>query len=404
VDGQSDEIQGGDRCQGHQRQHGGDDQGGAGAEREEKHRDDKTDADRHVEADTGQPVERIGALIEQEPVLQAVGQAALEGGELGFDIGHPGIDLQIAFHFRGNQNCLAAVEIGERRGRLPDGLADRGDVADPGHEARSGRCQGDVGDPVGSGDFACDFDQKVGLRPVQAPGTDLGVGIADCGCDRVRGQAEGGQPAGIDLDQNLFGLFAEPFDDFRSRNLAQPVLQVFRVAAGDGDRDAAMTRGYGADGGIGARPVVVETRFRHTVRQDLSGISESIPDLRPGLFDAFVGDEGGQFHGDQGNPGARDRCQFGNFRDFAQFLLDLLRHQRFDPFRVGAGIGRHDGREKVGDRRVFLAADRQEGGQAGGNDDEDEKRGQPLLTKEQRFHDPTPSARLRSGARLPRPV
>ena len=298
-------------------------------------------------------------------MLDAVRQLGLELGNGSAHPRHPGVDLQVGLHPRGHEDGSFTVGEGLGGHRLAHGARDRGNVADPHGGAVAVVGDDHLANALQGVDLAGNFDDEIFAAAPHPAGLHLAVGEPDGIGDLIHRQAKGNQAARCHLDQDLFLGNAEEARYLRALESAHTVLQHFSVAAQESARHAAsVARHQGADRRVGAGAIVVHLGLRHAGRKGQRSVSQCVANLRPGLLDLGFGQKLRKLDRDNGNARAGGRGDLLDLLDLAQLLLDLLGHQGFDTTGIGTGIGRDDRREEVGDCRILLPPDGEEGGGA----------------------------------------
>ena len=199
------------------------------------------------------------------------------------------------------------------------------------------------------------------------------VPAVERGEDVSRGDAQGREAVGGELDEDPFRLLADDVHLLDARHVQQSLAQDLRIADERSMRLTLRLQRVERKGHVGI--FVVHHRTDHATRQVVRLVAELLPRLIE-----LLGDLGGrravaQDHRGEGQ--ARTREGLGPVipAEFLHPLLQPFGDQLFHLLCRGAGPGRDDGHLLDRERRIFRAPQRQEGHDAGdGNRHEQEQR------------------------------
>ena len=227
-----------------------------------------------------------------------------------------------------------------------------GDVADvDGRPA--GACDDEVEDLGGVVELAVDADEVVlrARRPPSRPG---------CWCSPSGRRDEVVDAEVVALERREvhvdLHLALEPAEQVHAADARDALDLVLQVLGRRAERGQAALREEvdGEDGEVGEVDVGHDGLL--DVRRELGlGEVHGLADLAAGLVDVLVGEELGDDRRDALGARAPDLIEAGDRRDLA---LDLLRDDRLDVVRAGAGVDRGDDDLRELDLRLALLGER----------------------------------------------
>ena len=142
-----------------------------------------------------------------------------------------------------------------------------------------------------------------------------------------------------------------------------------------------MVCGQRDDCAVGMHPVLLQFGGVHADWKARLRIRQSITQLRPDSFDAGGVDGLVAFDLHNGNASCADGRQHITLEPFAQRIFNPCGYKAFETRGFRTGVKCRHGRKGVCYHRIFLKADGQKHGCAGGDDHQEEECDQPGLAK-----------------------